>query len=83
MPALPRHPPRSAEDSAANTGAAAGDTYANIENLTGSNFADNLFGNANGNILEGRGGADRLDGGGGADTASYAGSTAGVNVQLQ
>ena len=67
-----------------NTGEAAGDTYANISNLTGSVFNDTLIGNASANtlsggagddVLEGQGGADVLDGGAGNNTASYAHST--------
>jgi Ca2+-binding RTX toxin-like protein len=59
-------------NSAANTGEAAGDTYDSIENLTGTNFDDSLYGDANANILRGSrdGGAgnDSLDGRAGADT---------------
>ena len=64
----------------AATGDALGDTYISIENLTGSNYADQLVGDGNGNILsggdgddtlEGLGGADVLDGGNGNNTASY------------
>lgn len=63
-----------------NTGDAAGDTYINIQNLTGSYFNDTLTGNDGGNILtggagndilEGRAGADKLIGEDGSDTASY------------
>jgi Ca2+-binding RTX toxin-like protein len=59
-----------------NRGDAAGDTYANIENLLGSAFADTLQGdNANNSILGGggndqllgEGGDDLLDGGAGGD----------------
>ena len=71
--------------------ASGGRTIVNIENVTGSAQADTLTGDANANkltgnagndTLEGGGGADELDGGAGADTASYAGSRAGVTVDL-
>ena len=50
-----------------NTGDAAGDTYAGIENLAGSGLGDTLFGNAATNDLAGAGGDDSLNGGGGND----------------
>ncbi|MDR7154998.1 serralysin [Sphingobium xenophagum] len=49
------------------TGGAGTDTLSGIENLTGSNFADTLSGNANVNILNGGSGADTLFGNGGND----------------
>ena len=67
---------------AANTGHAAGDTYFNIEHLSGSNFNDILIGDGSNNFLMGRGGADSLQGGGGFDTADYFLSTAGLTVDL-
>lgn len=51
-----------------NTGDAAGDTYAAVENLIGSSFGDKLVGNTVANRLEGGGGADTLDGGAANDT---------------
>ena len=69
-------------NSAVNTGDAAGDTYANIENLSGSGFDDTLIGDANNNFLNGRGGADTLDGGAGFDTADYFLSTTPLTVDL-
>ena len=51
-----------------NGGHAAGDLVTNIENLVGSDFSDELFGDANDNIIEGGAGADRLDGRDGNDT---------------
>ena len=53
---------------ASNTNDAAGDTYSAIENLTGSDFADKLTGNAANNTLKGGGGVDTLTGGAGNDT---------------
>ena len=61
---------------AANTahgGDAEGDTFAGIENLTGSARDDTLEGDAGNNVL---------DGGNGVDTASYEHATAGVAVNL-
>ena len=59
-----------------SVGDAAGDTLANIENLTGSNFDDVLEGNGGNNVLAG--GTNGL----GGDTASYANATVGVTVSL-
>jgi Ca2+-binding RTX toxin-like protein len=58
-------------NSSFNTGDAQGDTYFNIQNLSGTDFSDVLIGDVNDNILDGGGGADALLGGGGNDTASY------------
>jgi Ca2+-binding RTX toxin-like protein len=52
---------------AGNTGAAAGDSYAGIETLLGSAFADRLEGDAAANALRGGAGDDRLGGLGGDD----------------
>lgn len=68
-----------------------GDVVTGVENLKGSNFADDLAGDdaANGlsggdgdDLLAGGAGDDTLAGGLGRDTASYAGAAAGVSVNL-
>lgn len=73
-------------------GDADGDSFVSIEDVTGSDFNDNLTGSAGQNtltggagndILSGGGDADILIGGDGSDTTSYADSAAGVNVDLQ
>ena len=78
-------------NAALNTGDAAGDSYSGIENLTGSSFADALFGDGSANVLDGGAGNDTLVGGAGADTliggagtdwADYSASSAGVTVYL-
>ena len=76
---------------AASGGDAAGDTLANLENLTGSAFNDSLTGDGNANslvggsgndTLAGLGGADSLDGGPGTDTTDYSASPSGVNMTV-
>jgi Ca2+-binding RTX toxin-like protein len=72
-------------------GTAAGDFLVEVENLTGSNFADTLVGSAVANVLAGGlgndtlaglAGGDTLNGGGGFDIATYAASGSGVTVDL-
>ncbi|MCA0257005.1 MAG: cadherin domain-containing protein, partial [Proteobacteria bacterium] len=72
-------------------GDAQGDTLSEIENITGSGFADTLTGNTDANVLRGGagddvlaglGGADTLDGGAGTNTADYSASSEGVYVNL-
>ena len=66
-------------------------TVSNVENVTGSDYKDHIFGTdeanvlkgmANDDVLEGRGGADTLDGGVGHDAAAYTSSATGVIVDL-
>ncbi|CAK0746830.1 serralysin [Gammaproteobacteria bacterium] len=52
---------------AQDTGGAGNDTLVSIENLTGSDFDDQLIGDASGNILDGGIGADTMTGGNGGD----------------
>ncbi len=63
-------------------GDAEGDRLSGIEHLVGSAHGDTLIGDGGANRLEGGAGGDRLDGGAGEDTLSYAGSGAGVSVNL-
>ncbi|MDQ1159332.1 Ca2+-binding RTX toxin-like protein [Sphingomonas sp. SORGH_AS 950] len=74
-----------------SAGEATGDVLVDIENLTGSRYADTLTGDAGANVLmggagddvlAGLGGADVLDGGTGSNTADYSASMAGVQVNL-
>ncbi|MEZ5924506.1 MAG: calcium-binding protein [Hyphomicrobiaceae bacterium] len=80
-------------DPQVNTGDAAGDTFDSIENITGTNFNDIIYGpdgsavnvlkGGKGNdILAGLGGGDRIDGGSGTDTAIYDASLSGVTADL-
>jgi Ca2+-binding RTX toxin-like protein len=50
------------------TGGSGSDTLRNVENLTGSSYADSLTGNTLDNTLNGGAGADTLIGGDGSDT---------------
>lgn len=53
---------------AQDTKGAGADTLTNIENISGSLFADTLTGNSLNNVLNGRDGNDKLIGGNGQDT---------------
>lgn len=57
----------------AGSGWASGDSYSSIEDVTGSDYNDNIYGNTDTNDL---------DGGAGTDWIRYAASTAAVNVNL-
>ncbi len=73
------------------TGGSGLDTFANIEGVFGSDFADQVLGDGSNNLLVGNGGrdllnggygADTLVGGAGVDTASYADDNGGMVVNL-
>ncbi|WP_426202844.1 beta strand repeat-containing protein, partial [Pseudomonas sp. TWP3-1] len=65
------------------TGAAAGDTYTNIQNWEGTAFNDTLIGTAGVETFIGGQGADYIDGGAGVtDAAWYTGSLAAVQISL-
>jgi Ca2+-binding RTX toxin-like protein len=64
-------------------GNAQGDVLLNIENLTGSAFADNLTGDNGNNVINGGAGADVINGGLGIDTVDYSTSSAAVTVDLK
>ncbi len=76
-----------------SAGDAAGDTYVNVENLTGGDGNDTLVGNGTDNVLDGGAGddlliggasltGDTLIGGAGSDTVSYAASVGAVTASL-
>jgi serralysin len=56
--------------------------YAGADTLDGGTGNDRLYGGDGNDLLIGGVGSDRLDGGAGTDTASYAGATAAVTVNL-
>jgi Ca2+-binding RTX toxin-like protein len=74
------------------TGDAAGDTFLNFENITGTDQNDTLVGTSGVNVLKGGAGDDSIEGGAGADTLdggagtndilSYLHSTAAVTITL-
>lgn len=49
-------------------GEAVGDTFKNVENLSGSAFDDALYGDRNANVIDGLDGDDLIEGAGGFDT---------------
>ena len=70
----------SLSNTAINTGDAQGDTFNSIENLTGSNFNDSVYGNSAANainggagndVIKGYAGNDTLTGGSGSDTFNF------------
>lgn len=72
-----------ATNNAVNDGDGGSDILNNIENLTGSDFADSLTGDGNANIIEGGAGNDTMDGGASiTDVVSYENATAAVTVNV-
>jgi Ca2+-binding RTX toxin-like protein len=78
-------------DAGTASGSAGNDTLVNIQNVTGSNFADTLSGDGSDNVLSGGAGNDTLSGGAGndtltgglgVDTAAYDDAASGVTVSL-
>ncbi|MEY4255765.1 MAG: hypothetical protein RLZZ141_992, partial [Pseudomonadota bacterium] len=67
---------------AQSMGSAGNDTLISIEGLIGGSGNDSLTGNSDNNSFEGGAGNDRLDGGDGSDVASFAGLTAGIEIDL-
>ncbi|MEN5326901.1 hypothetical protein, partial [Pseudomonas sp. TWI549] len=67
----------------ANTGDAAGDTFAGIEIFQGSSFADTFLGSTANDNFVGGAGADVFDGREGIDTVWYANNATAVNINLQ
>ena len=57
-----------AAEATTSRGHASGDEATNFENITGSDYDDDLTGNVEANVLKGGDGDDELTGGGGADT---------------
>ena len=67
---------------ASATGAISYSGLAGADAITGGSGADQLIGGSGDDSLEGGAGADIINGGADVDTASYAGSTAGVTINL-
>jgi Ca2+-binding RTX toxin-like protein len=64
---------------------AGNDTFANFNQVRGSNFSDTLLGSDRTDVTElfdGRNGNDSIDGRGGFDQVGFAGATGGVTVNL-
>ena len=70
------------EDETGITTTLDGGTITNIENIVGSEYDDDLTGDAQNNVIEGGAGRDELDGGVGLDTLSYENSDDWVRVTL-
>ena len=64
------------------TNDAVGDTFNSIENFTGSNFNDTVYGTSGDNLLVGGLGNDTLNGEAGFDTVSYLDATGAVSINL-
>lgn len=64
------------------SGDADGDTYANIELVIGTSYADTLIGSNDHNILEGGPGSDVIEGNLGNDWVSYEHASKGISITL-
>jgi Ca2+-binding RTX toxin-like protein len=64
----------------AQGGHATGDTFEDIENLIGSDFADTLLGDGERNIIQGGSGSDEIQGSGGDDVLNGAGGDKGIDT---
>ena len=58
------------------------DTLTNVENVYGSNFNDNLIGDAGNNTFRTGGGSDTVNGGTGNDVVDYSNAVGGINVTM-
>ena len=58
------------------------DTFSGANRLRGSQFNDQLFGDAGNNQLRGSAGDDYIDGRGGTDQIAFFGAASGINVNL-
>lgn len=65
------------------TGGSGSDSLTGFENIVGGSGDDTLTGTAGDNVMEGGDGNDSLVGAGGRDTASYAGETGDVAVDVR
>jgi Ca2+-binding RTX toxin-like protein len=66
-------------DTAQNTGAAAGDSYTEIEGVIGGSGSDTITGDNGGNTIDGQAGNDSISGGNGNDTLTGGGGRDTIN----
>jgi len=58
------------------------DSYANMEGVIGTNFADSITGSPSNDIIRGEDGDDTLDGAGGSDLIDFSDAPAGITFTL-